>query len=123
MKKIFSVLLLTAIIILVSGQEKVSAYDYYIGTYATGLKAYAMTETLHFESRATFQCRVKAANSSGKIVSYIDYWYDGGAGVRPTWSNSQGYSGYVDDGKGNISKKLYDYCQKVWFESIVDQRN
>ena len=121
MKKFFATVFVAFAVIVSCGQgNRAEAYDYYLGDYHTGLKAYVMTETFYFESRATFQATVKAVNSSGKVVDYIKYYFDGGAGQPPTYSNSQGYSGLVSE--GNISRKLWEYGQKFWFENYVGRR-
>ena len=111
MKKFLSVMLLAAMLIFVGGQEKVSAYDYYVGTYSTGFQAYVMTETLHFYGNYRwYTVRVKATD--GRQIVYVDYSFDGAAGRRETFKNSQGYSGVVESGtvEGNIN----DYAFQVW---------
>ena len=121
MKKFFVTVFVAFAVIVSCGQgNRAEAYDYYLGDYHTGLKAYVMTETLEFQSSFTFQATVKAVNSSGKVVDSITYYFDGGAGQPPTYSNSQGYSGLVRE--GNISRKLYEYARKVYAEQVMSRR-
>lgn len=112
MKKFLITVIVTFAIIFSCTDNRAEAYDYYLGDYHTGLKAYVMTETLYFEDYRNFHATVKAVNSSGRVVEYITYYFEGAAGEQPTYSNSQGYSGRVFD--GNISRKLWEYAMRVY---------
>ena len=101
MKKIFSVMILAAALILICGQEKVFAYDVYCGTYRDGNKAYLMSETVRGNYQ-DFTCRVKAVKN-GTVTVYIDYhffWHN----AAPYYSNSQGFEGYLP-GRGDNNPK------------------
>jgi len=116
MKKFFCVMLLATIIIFIGGQNKTFAYDYYVGTYSTGFHAYLMTDTLHFYGNYRwYTVRIKASN--GRQTVYVDYSFDGAAGRRETFKNSQGYGGVVESGtvEGNIN----DYAFKVWGDWVM----
>lgn len=109
MKKFLSVMLLIFAIIFV-GAQKVSAYDNYIGTYHTGYSAYIMTETIwyntYYPADATkVSCTIRACKGNSTIYITYNYWKD-----YNTWyySNSQGYSGYIDS-SANISRKALYY--------------
>ncbi len=120
MKKFLITVLVTFAIIFSCTDNRAEAYDYYLGDYHTGLKAYVMTETLYFESMRTFHATVKAVNSSGRVVDYITYYFDGAPGQPETYSNTQGYSGLVSS--GNISRKLFEYAMSVWREKVLNGR-
>ena len=94
-KKILSVMLLAAVLIFVGGQEKVSAYDVYCGTFRDGNKAYLMTETIRYGETnydGWLTCRVKAVKNNS-VTAYIDYSFDISEGGTVGFSNSQGFSG------------------------------
>ena len=110
MKKFLSILILSAILIL-SVNEKVFAYDDYIGVYHTGYNAYIMTETIRYNSSypadaTKVSCTIKALGEGRTLYITYDYWKD----YSNSWhySNSQGYSGYVDS-SANISRKALYY--------------
>ena len=94
MKKIFSVLILSAILIF-AVQEKVFAYDVYCGTYSDGSGAYLMTETIQHSETQWYEhitCRVKAIKN-GVLVSRIDYFFTLSDGGGITFKTSDGESG------------------------------
>ena len=106
MKKNLSVLILAAAIIFVSGQEKIFAQDVYCGTYRDGNKAYLMTETVRGVFY-DFNCTVKAVKNGG--ITYINYRFQWTGGKSfPTFTNSQGFSGKVDDSVPVTSKIYYE---------------
>ena len=80
MKKILSVMLLAVTLIFVSGQEKVSAQDVWVGTSnATGWNCYVMTETIrkttyitHARERDKIYFTLKMVTPS-QNVKYLDY--------------------------------------------------
>ena len=111
MKKKILAVTFFSIIIFFSAQNKVEAYEDYIGTYHTGYEAYIMTEKIWFNTyypadATKVSCTIKAYK--GRSILYItyDYWKD----YNNSWhySNSQGYSGYVDS-SANISRKALYY--------------
>ena len=94
-KKFFVATFLAVAIIFVGGQEKVSAYDVYCGTYGDGNKAYLMTETIRYGASnydGWLTCRVKAVKNNS-VTAYIDYRFDISEGGTVGFSNSQGFSG------------------------------
>ena len=75
-------------------QQKVEAYDFYCGTYNSGLNAYLMTETVRYreaQDYAWIDCRVKAVQDS--LVIYLDYNFEISSGGTISFTNSQGFSG------------------------------
>ena len=95
MKKFLSVILLLAVLILVGGQEKVSAYDIYCGTYSDGSEAYLATETIQFSETEWYDhitCRVKAIKN-GTLISRIDYFFTLSEGGGISFNTSDGQSG------------------------------
>ncbi|MBR1397205.1 MAG: hypothetical protein IJ563_06695 [Selenomonadaceae bacterium] len=115
-KKFFIVAFLTFAIIFVGEQNKVSAADYYVGTYESGLRAYVMTETLHFYGNYRW-CTVRVKATDDRQIVYVDYSFDGAAGRRETFKNSQGYSGIVED--GTVEGNIYGYALKVWGDWVL----
>ena len=111
MKKILSVIILITAIIFVSGQEKVFAYDVYCGTYSDGNAAYLMTETVSGVFY-DFTCRVKAVKN--RAVTYINYRFQWTGGKSfPTFTNSQGFSGRVDE-TVPVTSKIYSEAGKFF---------
>ena len=98
MKKIFSVMILAAALILICGQEKVFAYDVYCGTYRDGNKAYLMTETISGINE-DFNCKVKAVKN-GNVTVYINYHFHILPGPYVVFENSQGFNGFVSSVRG-----------------------
>ena len=65
-KKFFVTLILISMTYLISFQSKVAmAADYYVGTYNSGLHAFAMTETLKFFGTFRF---FEIKNQSGQSI-------------------------------------------------------
>lgn len=109
MKKILMALIFAVCIF--SIQSKVFAYDDYIGVYHTGYNAYIMTETIRYNTyypadSTKVSCTIKAISGNDVIYISYDYWKD----YDNYWhySNSQGYSGYIDS-SANISRKALYY--------------
>ena len=115
LKKILSVKILFAIIFF-CGQNKTFAADYYVGTYDSGLRAYVMTETLHFYGNYRWYT-VKVKATDGRQIVYVDYSFDGAAGRRETFKNSQGYSGVVES--GTVEDNINGYALKVWGDWVM----
>ena len=115
MKKILSVMLLTVTLIFVSGQEKVSAQDVWVGTSnATGWNCYVMTETIrkttyitHARERDKIYFTLKMVTPS-QNVKYLDYTLSEGF-TRQVWyfSNSQGFEGTIDQYKTPIEYNAF----------------
>ena len=110
MKKVLALMFLSAILIF-SAQEKVFASDVYLGDYQTGYAAYIMTETINFNSyhpadATKISCTIKALGEGRTLYITYDYWKD----YNNSWhySNSQGYSGYINS-SANISRKALYY--------------
>lgn len=113
-KKIF-VLLMMLTTILVTGQNnKVSAEDCYAGTYASGLHAYVMTETVVMGSPGfrRFDVTVKAVNNQGKLVSYLNYHFWNDIGEPVMFSNSEGYRGRVDSSTP-VEQNIWNIAQPI----------
>ena len=94
MKKIFSMIILLAVLIF-AGQEKVLAYDVYCGTYSDGSDAYLMTETIQHSETQWYEhitCRVKAMKN-GSLISRIDYFFTLSDGGGISFNTSDGQSG------------------------------
>ena len=60
-KKLFAAIVLTFALV-VAGQSKVDAADYYVGTYSDGTAVYLLTHTVIVESRSPyrFTCTIRA---------------------------------------------------------------
>ena len=110
MKKILSVILLATIFIFVSGQEKVSAQDVWVGTSpATGWQCYLMTETIRdvsdynvYVHRFKIQATLKMVTQS-QNVKYLYYTFREGVSTHYWYfSNDQGFEGMIDQYKTPI---------------------
>ena len=114
MKKIFSTILIALAIVVVQVAQ-VRAQDVYCGTYESGLKAYAMSETIKMGTPGfrRFDIRIKAVDEDGRVVVYVDYhfWNDPGEPVR--FSNSQGYKGVVDKYTAPVEYNIWSYAQPI----------
>ena len=100
---------------------QVAAYDYFVGTYSSGYKAYLMTETIRLQSRdrMDYTCRVKALY--GNDVIYVDYtfWEDRQRTIVEHFKNSQDYSGMftITDPNGfYIEHKIDEYVGDHYYE-------
>ena len=126
MKKFFSTFLIALAIALVqfAAPAQVQAQDVYCGTYESGLKAYAMSETIQMGTPGfrRFDIRIKAVDSNGRIVVYVDYhfWNDPNEPIK--FSNSQGYSGIVDRYSTPVEYNIWNYAQPIssarWSQQI-----
>ena len=113
--KTFLVLLMLLTTIFVIGQNNnASAKDCYAGTYASGLHAYVMTETVVMGSPGfrRFDVTVKAVNSQGKLVSYINYHFWNDVGEPVMFSNSEGYRGRVDSST-LVEQNIWNIAQPI----------
>ena len=113
--KTFLVLLMLLTTIFVIGQNNnASAKDCYAGTYASGLHAYVMTETVVMGSPGfrRFDVTVKAVNSQGKLVSYINYHFWNDVGEPVMFSNSEGYRGRVDSSTP-VEQNIWNIAQPI----------
>lgn len=118
MKKIFLNLLAAITIVVaqfVASPAQVLAQDVYCGTYDSGLDAYAMSETIKMGTPGfrRFDIRIKAVDSNGRIIAYVDYhfWNDVAEPVK--FSNSQGYSGVVDEYSTPVEYNIWKYAQPI----------
>ena len=97
LKKIFSVIVLFAVIFFCGQNNFANAQDVYCGTYRDGYDAYLMTETIRYISygdlsdAAGLDCKVKSVK--GNSVIYIEYHFDISEGGTVEFTNSQGFSG------------------------------
>ena len=115
LKKILSVMLLAVTLIFVSGQEKVSAQDVWVGTSnATGWNCYVMTETINKTTyvdngreryRIYFTLKMVTPSQS---VKYLDYTLREGITSRVWYfSNAQGFEGTIDQYKTPIEYNAF----------------
>ena len=121
-EKILSVLLLAAVLIFVSGQEKVLAQDVYVGTSnATGWNCYVMTETINKTTYVTHSREKYKIYFTLKMVTpfqsvkYLDYTLSEGFTSRVWYfSNAQGYEGTIDQYKTPIEYNAFKaICQHL----------
>ena len=113
--KKFLVLLMLLTTIFVIGQDnKTSAQDCYAGTYASGLHAYVMTETVVMGRPGfrRFDVTVKAVNGQGKLVSYLNYHFWNDVGEPVMFSNSEGYRGRVDSSTP-VEQNIWNIAQPI----------
>lgn len=109
MKKFLSMMILMIVIIFADCQEKIFAQDVYCGTFRDGNAAYLMTETVSGVFY-DFTCKVKAVKNSS--VTYINYRFKWTGGKSyPTFTNSQGFSGRIDD-TIPVTSKIYSEAGK-----------
>ena len=113
-KKFCVALIFTAIIFFGSFQSKTAmAADYYVGTYNSGLRAFAMTETLtFFGTYRLFEITIKVVNPLGKTVTYIHYDFRDVIDEGRYFENSQGYSGKVQ--KNSVEENICNYAFNEW---------
>ena len=121
MKK-FIIILVSAIFFLGLGSGKTMAADYYAGTYASGLHAYVMTETvvMGVPGFRRFDVTVKAVDNQGNLVSHLNYhfWNDPGEPVR--FRNSEGYSGIVSPSETPVEQNIWNIAEPI--SSAIWQR-
>lgn len=106
MKKIFSVIILAAVLIFL-GNNQAEAREVYVGSYSDGTAVYILTETIERNgpgsrfrnSSITCMCTVRAGND------YLQYWFE-----LDEYKNSEGYHGKINDGKSPVARAIYNYC-------------
>ena len=101
LKKVFSVMVLAAALILVGAQNQAEAHEVYMGNYSDGTAVYLITESL-VGGRGGFDCRVRAG------YDYLKYSFFQKNG-RPYYTNSEGYEGYVYGGASPVAANIYSY--------------
>lgn len=113
MKKFFAAMLIA--LALVVGQTSVHAQDVYCGTYSSGLRAYAMSETIVMGTPGfrRFDIRIKAVDSRGNVVTYVDYHFWNDVAEPVMFSNSQGYRGVVDEHATPVEYNIWSYAQPI----------
>ena len=102
MRKFFVTMMLAVALVLVSSQAE--AREVYVGTYSDGTAVYLLTETVRYAGRNTsisFWATVRAGSD------YIDYTFEGNM-----YTNSEGYSGNINDGYSPVARAIYNYCMK-----------
>lgn len=85
--------------------------EFYVGTYTSGLDAYALTDTFNFNPNyRSYDVKIKAM---GNITVYVDYhiWSDA-PGEPFHFRNSQGYSGIIQP--GSVEDNINQYAFDVW---------
>ena len=106
MIKKLSMLMILAVALIVSGglNQKVEAYEVYVGNYSDGSPVYLLTHTIVIRSYNpySFNCRVRAG------YDYLDYNFYPSNG-SPCYRNSEGYSGYVFGGQSPVAANIYRY--------------
>ena len=102
-KKIFSVIILAAVLIFVSGQSQAEAAEVYVGNYSDGSAVYLLTNTVVIKNYRpyTFNCRVRAG------YDYLDYYFFPRNG-SPYYRNSEGYEGFVNQ-YSPVADSIYSY--------------
>ena len=113
--KTFLVLLMIVTTVFVIGQNgKALAKDCYAGTYASGLHAYVMTETVVMGSPGfrRFDVTVKAVSDNGELVSYLNYHFWNDVGEPIMFSNSEGYRGRVDSSTP-VEQNIWNIAQPI----------
>ena len=106
LKKVLSVMLLAAVLIIVGGQNnQAEASEVYVGSYSDGTAVYLLTESIDYPRNTSwlFTCTVRAGRD------YLDYGFEPAGGGRVTYRNSEGYTGYIDDGSSPVARAIYIY--------------
>ena len=108
-KKIFSVMILAAALILVGAQNQAEAGEVYMGNYSDGSSVYLLTHTVSIRSYSpySFTCRVRAG------YDYLNYNFYPRNG-SPYYRNSEGYEGYVNGGASPVASNIYRYVVNNW---------
>ena len=115
MAKVVPIMMLLLSMFFVCGQNnKAEAYDIYVGTYDSGLKAYLMTEYINYNGYRTFNCTIKA---TGYMTVYVDYSFWNYVGESHFYfKNSQGYSGIVSP--GSVEDNIVRNYQSLWSQRV-----
>lgn len=103
-KKFSLMVVLTAMLIFVSGNSQAEATEVFVGNFNDGSAVYLLTETVVLKSRTpyTFNCRVRVGYD---YLNYFFYPVDG----TPYYKNSEGYSGHVFGGQSPVAANVYRY--------------
>ena len=106
-KKFFATMFLAVTLAFVGTQTNTAeAREVFMGYYSDGSAVYLLTETIEQSPRNTsllLRCTVRAGRD------YLTYMFEPDNG-RIAYSNSEGYSGYINDGKSPIARAIYYYC-------------
>ena len=106
MKKIFSVMLLAAVLILV-GNNQAEAREVYVGSYSDGSSVYLITESVRYRAAGragAYDCRVRA----GRDYLNYKFWAEDKGWV---YENSEGYSGSVYSGSSPVAAAILNYLR------------
>lgn len=106
MKKVFSVMILAAILILV-GNNQAEAGEVYVGNYSDGSRVYLLTDTVkyHAAGRAgAWDCTVRA----GRDYLNYQFWAED---TGWQYQNSEGYRGFVYDGSSPVAAAILNYLR------------
>ena len=106
MKKFLSVFVLS--IIFLAAQNKVEAYEQYVGTYEDGYNCYLLTESVQGSNCWNFNCTVRVAKGSDYIYTYYKFYTSGGVFYV---ESSQGFSGMVDPYKTPVVYNLANFVR------------
>lgn len=101
MKKIFSVIFLSAVLIF-AGNNSAEAREVYVGTYSDGTAVYLLDDSLA-GGASNFTCRVRA----GRDYLRYHFFMRGGG---PYYTNSEGYEGYVYGGESPVAEAIWEYA-------------
>ncbi len=99
MKKFFVTMFLAVALVFIGTQAE--AREVYVGTYSDGTDVYILTETIGSMDGERYQwyfCDVRAGND------YLHYDFEGNR-----YSNSEGYSGYINDGSSPVAAAIHRY--------------
>lgn len=109
------ILLLSAVLFLCFGSGKTMAADYYAGTYASGLNAYVMTETVVMGEPGfrRFDVTVKAVDNQGNLVSHLKYHFWNDPGQPVCFSNSEGYRGVVSASETPVEQNIWNIAEPI----------
>lgn len=109
MKKFFSVMLLTAVLIFANNQVEAAGYgEIYVGSYSDGTAVYLLTQTAKSNGRQgikDYTCRVRA----GRDYLFYHFWYEN---TGWEYDNNEGYSGKVYDGSSPVAASICDYLRR-----------
>lgn len=106
MKKFLSVLVLA--IIFLAAQNKVEAYEQYVGTYEDGYNCYLLTESVQGSNCWNFNCTVRVAKGSDYIYTYYKFYTSGGVFYV---ESSQGFHSMVDPYKTPVVYNLANFVR------------
>ena len=108
MKKVFSLMILAAVLILV-GNNQAEAGEVYVGNYSDGTRVYLLTDTVQKKSwlrSSGYECTVRAGRDYLNYTFWKDYrvsYWD--------YENSEGYKGQVYDGSSPVAAAILNYLR------------